>query len=90
MRTKDTGKVFLTVEGDPRKLSAVVVQEPGRQADTLSCGNIGKGRVMICAVEAVDPAGGYQSVLNSPQRVGRAAAHHLSPAVKILFVDQVF
>ena len=45
---------------------------------------------MIRTVEVVDPAGGDQSVLDGPQGIGRAAAHHEGPAIEILLVNQVF
>ena len=45
---------------------------------------------MVRAVEVVNPAGGDQSVLDGPQRVGRAPADHEGSAIEILLPDQVF
>jgi hypothetical protein len=45
---------------------------------------------MIRTVEVVDPAGGDQAVLYSPQGVGRSAAHHEGSAVEVFLMDQVF
>ena len=44
---------------------------------------------MVRAVEIVDPSGSDQTVLDSPERIGRAAAHHEGPAIEVFLVDQV-
>ena len=65
---QNTGEAFLTVEGDPGKLAAVVVQESGREADALPGGDIDAGRVVVRAVEIPDLAGGDQAVLYDTER----------------------
>ena len=45
---------------------------------------------MIRTVEVINPAGGDQAVLDSTQRIGRAAAHHEGSAVEVFLMDQVF
>ena len=45
---------------------------------------------MIGTVEVIDPAGGNQTVLDSPKCIGRAAANHKGSAIQILFLYQVF
>ena len=57
MGTKNAGKALFAVIGDPGKLTAVVIQKTGSQADASSGGNIRKGRVVIRAVEIPDLPG---------------------------------
>ena len=87
--THDTGKTLTTIKRDPGKLSAVIIQETWRQADPAPRGNIGKGCVMIGAVEVIDLPRADQAVLNRAERQGRAAADHQGPAIEVLLADQV-
>ena len=89
VRAQDTGEAFLTVEGDPGELPAVVIEEPGSQADTSPCSHIRKRGVVIRTVEIVDLPCSDQPVLYSFQRRRGSAPDHQSPAIQVLFSDQV-
>ena len=54
MRTEYAGEALFAVEGDPRELSAVVVEETGSEADSASCGNVGERGIVVGAVEAFE------------------------------------
>ena len=87
VRAQDTGEAFLTVEGDPGELPAVVIEEPGSQADTSPRSHIRKRGVVIRAVEIVDLSCSDQPMLYCLQRRGRSAPDHQSPAIQVLFGD---
>ena len=76
MCQKLTGKLFFAVERDPGKLTAVVIQETGRQTDTALCGDICQGRIMVSAVKVVDFSGRDQALLYAAQSGRRSSADH--------------
>ena len=54
MSAKNAGKTLAAIEGNPGELSAVVVQEAGREANAPACGDVGQRCVVIGAVEICD------------------------------------
>ena len=85
--TRDT---LFTVKRYPGKLSAVIIQKTGSQADSSARGYIGKRRVMIGTVEIIDLSRADKAMLDCAKRRGRASSDHQSPTIEILFADQVF
>ena len=65
VRAEHAGEAFFTVEGDPRKLSAVIVEESGRQAHSAPGGDICKRGIVVRTVEIVDLSGTDHPVLDS-------------------------
>ena len=49
----NTGETLFAGKRDPGKLSAVIIQKTGSQADSPARSHIGKRRVMIGAVEII-------------------------------------
>ena len=88
--TKYTVKMFLTVKRNTCELSGMIIQKAGSKAYTLMSRNIGKGVVMIRAVKIVDVYILNDSLLNSLQRIRRAAADHQCAAFQIFFRNEFF
>ena len=51
MGTKYTVKGIFACIGNPGKLPAVIVQEAGSKADSATCCDVGKGCIVVGAVE---------------------------------------
>lgn len=70
MRTEHTVETLFAFEGNPRELSAVVVEETGSEAYSASCGDVGERGIVVGAVEVFDLSRCDQPVLNGLKRQG--------------------
>ena len=64
MRTENTGEILLTVEWNPRELSAVIIEKSWRETYAAPCRHSRQGRIVICAVEIINFATADESVLD--------------------------
>ena len=87
---QNTGEAFLTVEGDPGKLAAVIIEEAGGQTHSPSGSHIRKRCIVVFAVEIVKFPCADQPVLDSFQCGRRTSANHQGLSIQIFFSDQVF
>ena len=90
MRTENAGKALPAIKRNPRKLPAVIIQKPRREAHALPRGDVGQRGVVIRAVEIADFFRRDQSVLHRSERRRRTAADHQCPSVKVAFMNDVF
>lgn len=84
--TKYTVKMFFTVKRNPCKLSGMIVQKSGSKTYTFVRRNIGESIVVIRAVKVIDVYILNDSLLNSLQRIWRAAADHQCAAIQIFYL----
>ena len=89
MRAEDALEPLRAVERDPCELTAVVIQEPRREADAAPGRDVRERRVVVGAVEILHLPGRDHPVLHRAQGCRRAAADHERASVEILRADEI-
>ena len=89
MSDEDAGEGLRAVEGDPRELTAVVVQKTRRETDPPSRRYVHEGGIVVRAVEIAELSRADQPVLDRPQCRRGSASDHQRPTVKVFLPHEI-
>ena len=87
---ENTWKIFLTIKGNPCKLSRMVVQKPGSETDPFAGCYIGQRIVVVRTVKIVYMDIPDDTLLDSFKRIGGSSAYHEGSAGQIFLTDDFF